>query len=595
MAKQLDLQARFTADTKDLKKGSKEAKEAIKSFETDAKGFLDTFAGLFGTSMGQISASLNSVKGAFLVLNQTVKGSTAAAGVFSKAMGIIKAALVSTGIGAIVVALGSLIAYLTKTQEGADKLRIALVPFKVIFNNLIDLASALGEKIVWVFTHPVDAIKGLWDLIKSQIVNRFQGLIETFSAFGSVIEGVFTLDKDKIEQGAKEARESLLKTLTGMEKDARENLGNSIAGSLKKGFDEIKTGISLEERRQQLEKDKIEFIKRRADIEKEVSELRLKVEDRLNYKASERLEFNNKALELQKQLGEEEVRLATEAYEIKVAQDELANNMNADNEETANLYAEMLGTQTRTYNALKEMTTKQTELTNQVKAEEESMKKIEESARRRRMIEMGPLEKIEMPQSVQNPIVKVDIKPELSEEGRQSLLDSIKPIEQQMLDLSGIINSGIESLAVGIGESLGLLLSGEGGLENFTAMVASTFADMAIQVGKIAIQMGVALLAIKLSLESINPYVAIAAGIALVALGTLVKSSLSKVASGASGASASVSAGPANMGSGYGVNGTGGYSSDDNEINITGELVARGDTLVAVLQKAEKRKSITGK
>jgi hypothetical protein len=48
-----------------------------------------------------------------------------------------------------------------------------------------------------------------------------------------------------------------------------------------------------------------------------------------------------------------------------------------------------------------------------------------------------------------------------------------------------------------------------------------------ISVGKLAIATGIAMLGIKAALESMNPYAAIAAGIALVALGTAVKAKLS--------------------------------------------------------------------
>ena len=53
---------------------------------------------------------------------------------------------------------------------------------------------------------------------------------------------------------------------------------------------------------------------------------------------------------------------------------------------------------------------------------------------------------------------------------------------------------------------------------------------MLINVGKLAIQTGIAVAGIKAALKSLNPAVAIAAGVALVALGSLVKGKLSKAA-----------------------------------------------------------------
>jgi hypothetical protein len=64
-------------------------------------------------------------------------------------------------------------------------------------------------------------------------------------------------------------------------------------------------------------------------------------------------------------------------------------------------------------------------------------------------------------------------------------------------------------------------------------VVAATFADICVQVGKItAIQVGVLFFGLK-ALESLNPFVAIAAGVALIAVGTSV--ALSNAAGGGGG------------------------------------------------------------
>ena len=54
----------------------------------------------------------------------------------SLAMKILRGAVISTGIGALVIALGSLIAYFTSTQEGIDKVNKVLTPLKVLFQTM---------------------------------------------------------------------------------------------------------------------------------------------------------------------------------------------------------------------------------------------------------------------------------------------------------------------------------------------------------------------------------------------------------------------------------------------------------------------------
>ena len=97
--------------------------------------------------------------------------------------------------------------------------------------------------------------------------------------------------------------------------------------------------------------------------------------------------------------------------------------------------------------------------------------------------------------------------------GLQSLNDGLK----------NIIEGTLTDLSVALGEQLGNALSGAGfNIKSFLLPVA----EAVISFGKLAIQVGIAALGIKTALKSLNPAIAIAGGIALVALGTLVKNSL---------------------------------------------------------------------
>ena len=107
------------------------------------------------------------------------------------------------------------------------------------------------------------------------------------------------------------------------------------------------------------------------------------------------------------------------------------------------------------------------------------------------------------------------------------------------IGIGQIITGGLNDLAVGIGESLGKALAGGGNLaQNLSKVVLGTIGNMAVQMGKLAISIGIGVKAIKKALESLNPGVAIAAGIALVALGSFAKSQAGKIGSGGGGATA---------------------------------------------------------
>ena len=166
--------------------------------------------------------------------------------------------------------------------------------------------------------------------------------------------------------------------------------------------------------------------------------------------------------------------------------------------------------------------------------------------------------------------------------------------KESFIDLSEQLQRSVAGMAEGFGEGLGQLIAGGGSLKGFAALVGQTFGDMAVNVGKVAIQTGTAVLGIKAALKSLNPWAAIAAGVALVALGTAVKSSLGSIADGGSGSGGTFS-GQA-MGNAVGIGSTRDYSTEVEaakvEVVVSGELRAKGNQLVAALNAEETRRGL---
>lgn len=161
-----------------------------------------------------------------------------------------------------------------------------------------------------------------------------------------------------------------------------------------------------------------------------------------------------------------------------------------------------------------------------------------------------------------------------------------KEITEVMVELSRVIEDSIQSMAYGIGELIGNLATGGDAMESFGGAVLSTFAEAAIAVGKMAIQMGLAAEGVKQALKFGNPYVAIAAGAALMALGAAVKAGMSNIASGSYASSSSYSQGARAVGSS-------GLVTRELTVNVQGTLIAQGSQLVAVLNNENKRRKVT--
>ena len=99
--------------------------------------------------------------------------------------------------------------------------------------------------------------------------------------------------------------------------------------------------------------------------------------------------------------------------------------------------------------------------------------------------------------------------------------------------VSEIITGALNDLAIGIGEALGQAIAGGGNLaQSLSKLLLTTIGNMATQLGKLAIGVGIGLKKIQIALQSLSPGIAIAAGIMLVALGAFVKSQAGKISMG---------------------------------------------------------------
>lgn len=142
------------------------------------------------------------------------------------------------------------------------------------------------------------------------------------------------------------------------------------------------------------------------------------------------------------------------------------------------------------------------------------------------------------------------------------------------------------SLSESIGTLLGDLATGKNGWADFAKAAISAFGDMAIAIGKIAVEAGASVIGIKTALTSMSEagaYAAIAAGTALIILGAAVKAGLANVAAGNYSAGSGVASGNYSSGSS-------GFATSEVTVHVTGELRADGDQLVTVINNANRRR-----
>ena len=171
-----------------------------------------------------------------------------------------------------------------------------------------------------------------------------------------------------------------------------------------------------------------------------------------------------------------------------------------------------------------------------------------------------------------------------------------------------IVTGGLQNLASGIGAALGSAITGGGNLAGkLSKVLLGTIGNMAVQLGKLAIKIGVTLEKVKLAFKGPSGFLAIAAGAALVALGSIFKAGAAKIGSGGGRTTAFANGGivsgptmglvgeypgarqnpeviaPLNK-----LKGMIGESRGGGNINVTGEVRVDGQDLLIAIERANE-------
>ena len=472
---------------------------------------------------------------------------TAATGLGTIAMNIFKVALISTGIGALVVALGSLVAYFMSTEEGANKIKVALAEVGAVISVLKDRFSSLGE--------------GLYKFFTGDFKGAATAMAGVFSGIGSEMarEASTAGDLAKMTQALnKEERDNMMVQQQRMTQAAQ--LRN----------DAKQDGVSAEDKKKMLLQAKQLIIdyyaeekhiaEGRRDIAMQDSSMHKNMGDELtkvNELKVKVLEVDQESAEAQKALAremkgvnaalaEQSKVLAQKASDQKIIQDAMDIDAKNTADAKARIQTELANVSKLAYDKEKikyeleqelnkielQSVENQTKWTAALAGTTEEMKKqaseieaINKSARAADVKQAKNLgmDTLMTPKGDQAPSMVLDTKgfdklDSAAANARLQITALRTEGTKDMKALSSAINSGLDEMAIGIGTFIGNLMLGQGSISSFGDMVAGVFADMAIKIGQLAISTGIAALAIKIGLKSMNPYIMIAAGAALVAL-----------------------------------------------------------------------------
>ena len=268
------------------------------------------------SNIGDVSKDASSLAGEFKVmgvsLNSVKAGFSSVATTAKASFATIRAGIMSTGIGALLIAVTSLISYFTNTKRGADKLAQTFTAMGAVVDVLTDRLSKVGEAISYVFS------------------------------------GEF-----------RKAGEALKGTFAGITEEIKE---------------EVAAMVELTKRTQALRDADNEFMVQKAKTRQEIEKARLIAEDETK-SAAERLENLKKALELEAKTTEDEIALAKERMAIQQEEMALSENLVEDEAELARLKTEIIEKETASIKMRRRVVTEVNSLEREILAEEQARAK----------------------------------------------------------------------------------------------------------------------------------------------------------------------------------------------------------------------------
>jgi hypothetical protein len=165
-------------------------------------------------------------------------------------------------------------------------------------------------------------------------------------------------------------------------------------------------------------------------------------------------------------------------------------------------------------------------------------------------------------------------------ENAEKQLTRIKDFNKE---LNQVIASGMQSAAETFGEGIGALMSGDMDMKDFGKSMLVSIGKFLADFGKLIIAYAIAAAGLDAAIKAPGAWpIALAAGIALVAIGSAISNAGAKGISGASGSSSGTSSGSS------------GYANTNNQVALTGNVVfeLHGTTLKGVLDNTDRKNNL---
>jgi hypothetical protein len=225
----------------------------------------------------------------------------------------IKGVLKSLGLIAVAMEVFNFLKeLLMKNQKVADTLAIAFKAIEVLFNRLFKAVEPLGDAIMAAFEDPQQALKDLWEAIKTNFLNRISGIAVAAEGVGKVIKAAFELDWDGVKKGMLQYGQALIQVSTGLDIEQQNAFVNGIVDA---GKEAINTATKIETLRKEVKRAEAQQGLLMLQYQKE-AEVQRQIRDDVSKTIEERQAANKRLGEILDEQSQEELKLANKRLEL---------------------------------------------------------------------------------------------------------------------------------------------------------------------------------------------------------------------------------------------------------------------------------------
>lgn len=321
-------------------------------------------------STEELSGSFDQVTGGAVT---KFKGLTNSVKNVAKGFKGLRAAVISTGIGALVVGVVSLIQAFKRSEAGQNKFSKLMGMIGAVTGELLDRLANLGTALINVFTNPIQALKDFAANLKSFVVDKIRNVLDGIGFLGSAIKKVF---KGQFSSALADAKQGF-KTLNNELNPAvivTKALAKETANLVKVMKEEAKIAGQIADQRALADIKERQLLIDRAEANRRIAELREIAADKENVAVEERLDALREAGKVNDEIAKKEIETARLRFEAKKAENELGLSTKEDKDEEARLQAELINLETNRLNTQKRLTA---EITSALREEETERKTIE--------------------------------------------------------------------------------------------------------------------------------------------------------------------------------------------------------------------------